>query len=211
MPAIAGLNRITQAKMYPRPVALRAFCIPMRNRRTINTDATTQPIRPDPATPPQTLRHPDNFLMLHLTHLDLDRDPAARRAVKNEQVEVEFADQAGELMSLEGPNRYLPGDALITGSTGDRWCVSRARFDLKYEALPPGRHGQPGLYRNKPLTVLVKQIREPFTLARSTGGDVLKGAAGDWVLQYGAADYGVIADARFRRVYRFVDPAGDVR
>ncbi|MFX5743134.1 PGDYG domain-containing protein, partial [Acinetobacter baumannii] len=24
-------------------------------------------------------------------------------------------------MSLEGPNRYAPGDALITGSTGDRW------------------------------------------------------------------------------------------
>ncbi len=147
--------------------------------------------------------------MLHLANLDLRHDPVARRAVKNEQVDVEFAENAGELMSLEGLNRYAPGDALITGSTGDRWCVSRARFDLKYEALVPARQGQPGLYRNKPLAVLVKQITEPFTLARSEGGDVLKGAAGDWVLQYAAADYGVIADARFKRVYRFLDPAAD--
>ncbi|WP_049117333.1 PGDYG domain-containing protein, partial [Burkholderia cepacia] len=69
--------------------------------------------------------------MLELKHIDLRTDPQARRVVKDETVAVSFADADGELMSLEGPNRYVAGDALITGSTGDRWVVSRARFDAK--------------------------------------------------------------------------------
>lgn len=56
---------------------------------------------------------------------DLAADPAARQAEKDETVAVEFADRADALVNAVGPNRYLPGNALITGSTGDRWCVSR--------------------------------------------------------------------------------------
>jgi len=69
-----------------------------------------------------------------LTHLDLTIDLAAHRVVKDETVAVEFAAEPGSLMSLEGPNRYAPGDALITGATGERWVVSRDRFDAKYVA-----------------------------------------------------------------------------
>ncbi len=72
--------------------------------------------------------------MTLLSNLDLVTDPAAHRVVKDETVAVEFAAAAGELMSLEGPNRYAPGDAMITGATGDRWVVSRERFDAKYVA-----------------------------------------------------------------------------
>ena len=52
-------------------------------------------------------------LMTELKNLDLNNDADAQRVVKNETVSVEFAAAAGELMSLEGPNRYAPGDALI--------------------------------------------------------------------------------------------------
>ena len=72
--------------------------------------------------------------MTLLSNLDLDTDPAALRVVKDEAVAVEFAAAAGELMSLEGPNRYQPGDAIVTGATGERWVVSRERFDAKYRA-----------------------------------------------------------------------------
>jgi hypothetical protein len=41
-----------------------------------------------------------------------------------------------------------------------------------------------------------------FSVARSAGGDVLRGAAGDWLVQYAPGDYGVVARARFDRVYR---------
>lgn len=145
--------------------------------------------------------------MNDLKNLDLRDDPAARRVVKDEMVNVEFAATHGELMSLEGPNRYLPGDALITGSTGDRWVVSRERFDAKYVPADAAHtHGEAGAYRNRPAVVLAKQMNDAFSLARSaTGGDVLRGAAGDWIMQYAPGDYGVVQAARFAKVYRFAD------
>ncbi|MDF3883534.1 PGDYG domain-containing protein, partial [Cupriavidus basilensis] len=129
-------------------------------------------------------------------------DPAAAPYQKHEVVQVAFAKEPGELISLEGPNRYQPGDAIITGSTGDRWVVSRARFDPKYEPLQAGTHGQDGAYRNIPGVVLAKRMNEAFSIARSTGGDVLHGAAGDWLMQYAPNDYGIVQQARFAQVYR---------
>jgi hypothetical protein len=142
--------------------------------------------------------------MIELTQLDLRGDPAAQRVVKDETVTVEFAAVAGELMSLEGPNRYSPRDALVTGSTGERWVVSRERFDPKYVPADAGlAHGEPGRYRNVPSIVLAKRMDEPFTIRRAAAGsDRLTGAAGDWVMQYAPGDYGVVQAARFAKVYR---------
>lgn len=144
--------------------------------------------------------------MLELTQLDLSTDSAAQRVVKDETVTVEFAVAPGELMSLEGPNRYAPGDAIISSVTGERWVVSRERFDPKY--LPADAaltHGEPGAYRNRPTVVLARRMDEAFSLLRSTGGDRLTGAAGDWVMQYAPGDYGVVKAARFAKVYRLAD------
>ena len=143
--------------------------------------------------------------MLELNNIDLATDASAGRYVKNETVTVAFAKDDGELLSREGPNRFRAGDALITGSTGDRWSVSRDRFEAKYEAVPPGKAGEDGRYRAKPLPVLARQIAEPFGIARSRGGDLLRGAAQDWLLQYAPGDYGIIENARFQRVYRLLD------
>ncbi|KLU20921.1 hypothetical protein EOS_38835 [Caballeronia mineralivorans PML1(12)] len=139
---------------------------------------------------------------ISLTRLDLTSDPAARRVVKDETVTVEFAREAGSLMSLEGPNRYGPGDALITGATGERWVVSRDRFDAKYVAHDGVAHGDAGAYRNVPVAVLAKQMQEAFSIARSEAGDVLHGEADDWVMQYAPGDYGVVKAARFAKVYK---------
>jgi len=140
--------------------------------------------------------------MLALQSPDLAADPLAAPYVKDELVRVVFAKQAGALISLEGPNHYAAGDALISGATGERWSVARDRFDAKYLPEPPLAAGSDGPYRSRPVPVLAKQMDQPFTLARKSGGDVLTGAARDWVLQYGPGDYGVIANQRFMRVYR---------
>jgi hypothetical protein len=142
--------------------------------------------------------------MLALQDIDLATDPAAARYVKTEIVAVEFARQDGELISLEGPNRYRAGDALVTGSTGSRWSVSRDRFEAKYEAVPPTTAGDDGSYRARPVPVLARQMAEAFTAARSAGGDLLRGNAGDWLLQYAPGDFGVAGQARFAQVYRRV-------
>ena len=143
--------------------------------------------------------------MLELANIDLRTDSAACHFVKTEIVEVTFAKSDGELISREGPNRYRAGDAIITGSTGDKWSVSRDRFETKYEPITRHATGQDGSYRAKPLPVLAKQIFEPFRAARSTGGDMLNGAAHDWLLQYSPGDYGVIENTRFQQVYRLLE------
>ena len=143
--------------------------------------------------------------MLHLEHIDLTQDPAAKPYIKTEVVQVIFAPAPGELISLEGPNKYQVGDAIITGCTGDRWSVDRHRFDAKYQAVAPTVAGQDGAYTAKPVPVLAKQINEAFTAARSAGRDVLRGEAGDWLMQYGPGDFGVCGKRRFEQVYKQVD------
>ncbi|RKP58580.1 PGDYG domain-containing protein [Pararobbsia silviterrae] len=140
--------------------------------------------------------------MLALDTIDLRDDPDAHEYVKDEIVTVAFAREDGELLSREGPNRYRAGDALITGSTGDRWSVTRDRFDLKYVPVAPTLAGGDGPYRARPVAVLAKQIHEPFSIARVAGGDRLKGVAHDWVMQYAPGDYGLVENARFKQVYR---------
>ena len=136
--------------------------------------------------------------------IDLRDDAGAHWVVKDEVVRVDFALTAGVLDSAVGANRYAAGDALLTGSTGDRWCVSRDRFDAKYRPEGGIQPGESGRYRNVPQQIRGKQMAAACSIARSRGGDVLRGAAGDWLMQYAPGDYGVVARARFEAVYRVV-------
>lgn len=140
--------------------------------------------------------------MIQFAQIDLRTDPESSQYIKNEIVQVQFAECDGELISKEGPNRYCVGDALITGSTGDSWSVSKDRFDIKYEPVAPASLGSNGAYRNKPIPVYAKQINQSFSITRSVGGDLLKGNAQDWLLQYAPGDYGIVEQVRFAKVYR---------
>ncbi len=136
--------------------------------------------------------------------LDLRNDPQARAYLKHEVVTVRFAQTAGAIHSREGLNHYAVGDALITGSTGDHWSVSRDRFDAKYQAMPGIAHGLDGAYHNRPMPVLAIQQMQAFSVERSAGGDVIQGQAGDWLMQYAPGDHGIVEHAKFQRVYRLV-------
>ena len=70
-----------------------------------------------------------------LTNIELRHDPAVKEYVKDEVVLVEFATEDGELMSLEGPNRFCRGDAIIKAANGNRWVVSRTRVEQKYQPI----------------------------------------------------------------------------
>jgi hypothetical protein len=144
--------------------------------------------------------------MPHFENVSLVDDPSAARYVKEETVDVAFAEAAGALMSREGLNHFKAGDAQITGSTGDRWSVSRPSFEQKYEGVDGLKMGANGRYRARPVPVFAKQVFEPFTVRRRAGGDILRGNAGDWLMQYGPDEFGLTEDARFKRVYRRIDP-----
>ena len=134
--------------------------------------------------------------------IDVSCQPGAQRYVKDETVDVVFAKEVGTLMSLEGPNAFAAGDAVIRAASGEQWVVSHDRFVAKY--LPSGYHqvGQDGPYRNIPTPVWALLMTQAFSIARSVDGDVLTGAAGDWLLQYAPGDYGVVQQQRFSRVYK---------
>jgi len=140
--------------------------------------------------------------MLEFAAIELSVDHEAGVFIKDEVVSVEFAASAGVLLSAVGQNHYRAADALIAGSTGDSWCVSRDRFDDKYVPIAPTKMGEAGRYRNRPIPVWAKQIKSQFQIKRSISGDVLTGDAGDWLLQYAPGDYGVVAQARFDAIYR---------
>ncbi len=153
-----------------------------------------------------------------LTGADLARDPLARRARKRPlPVAVEFATADGVLDTLEGPVRYRAGDALLTGVAGERWPVGRARFEATYEPeatcepeaicepLPPGAGGAAGRYRRRPQVVLARRMDEPFRVRVGHAADTLRGRPGDWLLQYGPADYGIVAADLFARSYELLD------
>ncbi len=140
-----------------------------------------------------------------LDNVDLATDKTADQYVKDELVNVTFATADGQLISREGPNQFHRGDALISTENGDKWSVSRNRFEAKYQPLAPLKAGDDGRYRSKPIPVLAKQMPLPFTIARCKGGDVLHGLAHDWLLQYGPGDYGIIGNDRFQQVYRLRD------
>jgi PGDYG protein len=140
--------------------------------------------------------------MTIISNIDLRADPKAARHVKNETVEVIFAAEQGALRSREGRNSYTAGDALITGSTGDRWSVTRDRFYAKYLPVAPTRAGENGRYVNIPVPILALQMRQDFSIERSPGGDVIHGNAGDWLLEYAPGDHGIVEAAKFAKVYR---------
>ena len=139
---------------------------------------------------------------MHFDSVDLRHDREAALYAKHERVQVVFALTDGQIASREGINHYRAGDALVTGSGGDHWSVSRDRFDRRYQPLPPLAHGSDGAYCSLPLPVLARQIAQAFTVRRSADGDLLQGYAHDWLLQYAPGDWGVVADAKFRRLYR---------
>ena len=140
--------------------------------------------------------------MQSIRNIDLDTDPLAQRYQKHEVVIVTFAKQAGVIISREGPNHYSEGDALITGSTGDSWSVTRDRFDTKYLPVGTIKSGENGSYRNIPTPVLAKQMHCDFQIQRTTGGDLITGQAGDWLMQYAPGDYGIVGNSKFTQVYR---------
>lgn len=142
--------------------------------------------------------------MLTQTHVELQHDPQARAYIKHEVVTVRFAAAVGAIASREGANHYQIGDALIIGSTGDHWSVTRDRFDTKYTPIAPLTHGADGSYRNVPMPVLAKQMSEDFSVARSSGGDVIHGKTGDWLMQYAPGDHGIVENAKFQKVYQLL-------
>ena len=124
--------------------------------------------------------------------MELDSHPGSLRMMKKPlpSVRVRFAQEAGIMQTPEGKVTYQPGDALLHGMHGDDWPVAKERFFATYVPLPPTQQGEEGLYSKRPIPVWGLRVDTPFCVR--TGGNTLSGKAGDWLIQYSPAEYGII-------------------
>jgi len=141
-----------------------------------------------------------------MTDIDLAHDPDAHRARKRPvTLQVAFAASAGTLATRQGNIEHLQGDALVTGTEGERWPVSRARFEASYEPVAPLRMGKPGRYRKRALSVWARMVRTELDLELDEGRGSLRARPGDWLVQYGKGDFGVISASIFAQTYELLD------
>jgi hypothetical protein len=64
--------------------------------------------------------------------------------------------------------------------------------------------GEDGTYYKKELFVWATQIDEPFMVELSERKGVLRGARGDWLLQYAPGEYGIVGREIFETTYAIV-------
>lgn len=119
---------------------------------------------------------------------------------------VEFANSEQVIDTLEGPVLSRQGDAIITGTVGERWPVPIEVFHSRYVAKAPTSDGESGQYQSLPRTVLAVQLSTPVEVALPEGRGQLAGCTGDWLVQHASGDCSVVRDDIFRNTYeRVVD------
>jgi hypothetical protein len=146
----------------------------------------------------------DKIYALDFTGTDIARHPDARRVLKKDiPVSVKFAVADGILKTPEGFVPYEKGDALLTDTAGS-WPVKRVQFEATYVTELGTQAGKDGQYHKHPIPAWGLRIEEAFAVELLEQGGVLHGCAGDWLLQYGPGNYGVVESGIFEKTYSFM-------
>jgi len=114
---------------------------------------------------------------------------------------VRFARLREIVATLEGPVPVAPGDAIMTGPSGEQWPVARARFAAKYAPVAPLQYFEDGSYQSLAQRVLALQIGSAFSVLLADGVTTLQGQPGDWLMDYGDRSLGVVSQALFGQLY----------
>ena len=110
---------------------------------------------------------------------EISADPRRVFARKLErEIDVRFTPVACTVQTSEGVVHAAPGDAIITGTAGEHWRVSRARFPDKYRPVPPTVAGESGRYVSLPNRIMAVPMTEPFEVLLADGVSRLSGRAG---------------------------------
>jgi hypothetical protein len=136
----------------------------------------------------------------------ISADPRRIFARKLErEIEVRFTSVACTVQTPEGLVHAAPGDAIITGTAGERWRVSRARFPDRYRAVPPTVAGEAGRYVSLPNRIMAVPMTNAFEVLLADGVSRLSGLAGEWLVDYGDGSLGIVSQAVFANTYEITD------
>ncbi|GCE13060.1 hypothetical protein KTT_29190 [Tengunoibacter tsumagoiensis] len=112
----------------------------------------------------------------------------------------DYQQRQGIILSLEGPERFEPGDYLARGVQDEEWPIAEESFRTNCE--PIGEADAEGFfpYHAKDSVREACQIFEPFTVQRGNG-DILSGKAGDYLVRSGNRT-AIVDQAIFLKSYR---------
>ena len=135
---------------------------------------------------------------------ELSQDPDAFQTAKKPiPLNFRYAEEGEIIETKEGPVTVPPGGAAVmTGTEGEQWPIPLApgdparSFENTYDIL------EPGLAAKKDIPVFAKEMTKPFQVKVSWSSDLLQGDPGDFLVQYGPADYGVVGAEIFRKTYK---------
>jgi len=132
-------------------------------------------------------------------------DPRRVSARKLErEIQATFTPVACIVQTPEGTVHARPGDAILTGTGGEHWRVSRERFAEKYRPVAPTLAGEPGRYRSLPNRILALPMTGPFEVLLADGESRLNGHAGDWLVDYGDGSLGIVSRVIFATTYEII-------
>jgi hypothetical protein len=133
-------------------------------------------------------------------------DPRRVLARKLErEIDVRFTPVECTVETPEGVVHARPGDAIITGTAGEHWRVSRARFADKYRPVPPTVAGEAGRYVSLPNRILAVPMSESFEVLLADGVSRLHGRPGEWLVDYGDGSLGIVSEDVFASTYSIVE------
>ena len=98
---------------------------------------------------------------------------------------VRFAIAPEVVQTLEGAVLAQTGDAIVTGTEGETWPVTRDAFFHKYDPVAGVAQGDDGLYKKRLAFVQARQLEREETITLSNERGHLTGRIGDWCLSYG--------------------------
>jgi PGDYG protein len=136
----------------------------------------------------------------------VSNDPRRVFARKLErEIDVRFTPIACTVQTSEGMVHARPGDAVITGTAGEHWRVSRARFADKYRPVPPTVAGEAGRYVSLPNRIMAVPMTEAFEVLLADGISRLNGRPGEWLVDYGDGSLGIVSQPIFATTYEIID------
>jgi PGDYG protein len=121
------------------------------------------------------------------------------------EIDVRFTSVECTVETPEGVVHARPGDAIITGTAGEHWRVSRARFADKYRPVPPTVAGEAGRYVSLPNRILAVPMSESFEVLLADGVSRLRGRPGEWLVDYGDGSLGIVSEDAFASTYSIVE------
>jgi len=138
-------------------------------------------------------------------YLDISQNLNAVRAIKRPvPVLVRFAETDGVCETPEGTVHFRQGDAIAEGAHDDTWPIQRQKFFERYDPVPPIGPGEDGEYVKKALPVFALRLTEPVAVPVGWQSDPLHANPGDWLIQYGLNDFGVVKPEIFEATYEII-------